>query len=104
MTVKLNLLFSMIGITLLITSCQDNTRTPPQKPDAITPVSNFKKCTDPRPQICTREFRPVCSQVDTGVRCVTTPCPSTEKKTSSNACTACADPKVHGYWLNACPK
>lgn len=102
MKTKLNRLFSMITITLLMISCQDNKPTASPKP--TTPVDNFTKCSEPRPQVCTRDFRPVCGQVDTGVRCVTTPCPSTEKKTFSNACTACADPKVHGYWLNACPK
>ena len=104
MKAKLNILFGTVIVTLLIASCQDNKPTKPQTPDSTSPVGNFTECTDPRPQACTREFRPVCSQVDTGVRCVTTPCPSTENKTSSNACTACADPKVHGYWLSACPE
>lgn len=53
--------------------------------------------------MCTREYRPVCADVDTGIRCITAPCPSTEKKTYSNGCTACADEKVTGYALGACP-
>lgn len=57
---------------------------------------------DDRPQMCTKEYRPVCAEVDNGVRCVTTPCDSTDKKEFGNACTACADPKTHGYWPVPC--
>ncbi len=97
----LRILLGALAITLLTTSCQDNkSKTSNPKPS----MGAYTECKDPRPQACTREFRPVCSNVDTGVRCVTTPCPSTTKKTSSNACTACADPKVYGYWANACPE
>ena len=67
-----------------------------------TEATFHMKCSEPRPQICTREYRPVCATRDTGVRCVTTPCPSTELKTYSNGCTACSDPGVVGYQLNAC--
>ena len=59
-------------------------------------------CKDPRAQMCTREYRPVCATRDTGIHCVTTPCPSTEQVTKSNACSACADAKVHSYVKNAC--
>jgi len=95
---------SAIIAVLFISACQDNKPSNPQTPDPKVPVGIYTECTDPRTQVCTREFRPVCSKVDTGIRCVTTPCPSTENKTSSNACTACADPKVHGYWPSACPE
>lgn len=52
--------------------------------------------------MCTREYFPVCATRDTGVRCVTTPCPSSEEKTYSNGCTACSDVKVLEYRLGAC--
>ncbi len=61
-------------------------------------------CTDPRPQVCTMDYRPVCATRDTGIRCVTTPCPSAEKRTYSNGCGACSDPKVSGYVPEACPE
>ncbi|HMJ16414.1 MAG TPA: hypothetical protein VK524_33600 [Polyangiaceae bacterium] len=63
----------------------------------------FTKC-DPenRPQACTREYRPVCGEVDTGVRCIKAPCPSSEQRTFGNACTACADPKTIGHWPVSC--
>jgi hypothetical protein len=52
--------------------------------------------------VCTREYRAVCAEVDTGVRCVKAPCPSSEPRTFGNACTACADAKTIGYWPVSC--
>ena len=60
------------------------------------------KCKEPRPEICTREYMPVCATKNTGVVCVTTPCPSTEDKTYATGCTACADPKVIKYKQGQC--
>lgn len=60
-------------------------------------------CQEPRSPACTKDYRPVCATVDTGVRCVTTPCPSTTQKTYGNACTACADERVSGYVPGECP-
>ena len=60
------------------------------------------ECSDPRPEMCTRDYRPVCALRDSGIRCVTTPCPSTEWKTYSNGCSACADSEVQGYRPGTC--
>ena len=60
------------------------------------------RCEEPRPEMCTREYRPVCALRDTGIRCVTMPCPSTEWKTYGNACSACADADVIGHVAGAC--
>jgi predicted methyltransferase len=60
-------------------------------------------CEEPRKKACTRDYRPVCAEVDTGVRCIKAPCPSTEKKTFANACSACADAQVLSYTPGACP-
>jgi hypothetical protein len=49
------------------------------------------------------EYAPVCATRDTGIRCITAPCPSSETKTYSNACSACTDPKVSQYVKGACP-
>lgn len=59
-------------------------------------------CSDPRPEMCTREYRPVCASRDSGIRCVTEPCPGTELKTYGNACDACADQSVISYNPGAC--
>jgi alkaline phosphatase D len=48
-------------------------------------------CPEPRPQVCTREYRPVCAQLRDG-----------SFKTYSNGCSACSDPAVTGYREGAC--
>ncbi|RRC98078.1 hypothetical protein [Amphritea balenae] len=45
-----------------------------------------------RPQICTRDYRPVCSQGQQPAM------------TYGNACSACADPSVTGYTPGACSR
>ncbi len=49
-------------------------------------------CATPRPQMCTREYRPACGQRRDGSR-----------KTYGNACTACSDPEVVTQAAGACP-
>ena len=67
-----------------------------------TPHSEYSVCQNPRPKICTREYKPVCATKLTGVQCITVPCPSTEEVSYASACTACADPKVLKYKKGAC--
>jgi hypothetical protein len=69
---------------------------------AVPAASPYVACATPRPQVCTREYRPVCAQVDSGKRCVTVPCDSAVSQTRGNACDACADPKVVGYTPGGC--
>ncbi len=49
-------------------------------------------CADPRPQMCTREYRPACGIHRDGSR-----------KTYSNPCSACADADVVSQAAGACP-
>jgi tetratricopeptide (TPR) repeat protein len=49
-------------------------------------------CADPRPQMCTREYRPACGLRRDGSR-----------RTYGNACTACSDPDVVSQAAGACP-
>jgi len=70
--------------------------------DTSTDLSIETECQNPRPEVCTEEYRPVCALHDTGVRCITTPCASTEWKTYGNACTACSDTDVIGYKQGEC--
>lgn len=60
-------------------------------------------CTEPRPEICTQQYDPVCAEKDTGIRCITTPCPSTDNVTYGNGCSACTDPEVYSYTPGECP-
>lgn len=65
----------------------------------------FTQCdAEHRPEMCTKEYRPVCGEVDNGVRCITTPCDSTDRRTFGNACMACADPKTVGHWPVPCER
>ncbi|HEX9555518.1 MAG TPA: hypothetical protein VF991_03425, partial [Reyranella sp.] len=49
-------------------------------------------CADPRPQMCTREYRPACGLHRDGSR-----------KTYGNPCSACSDPGVVSQAAGACP-
>lgn len=89
----------LISMTLMLTvlvGCGHAADEPPSKALALT------KCSDPRPQMCTMDYRPVCAQRDTGIRCVKAPCPSSEWKTYSNGCSACSDADVSGYRGGSC--
>lgn len=66
------------------------------------PTGDFIFCTSPRPEICTQQYSPVCGTVDTGIRCVTEPCPSEEQVTFTNGCIACSNSSVSGYYLGSC--
>ena len=50
-------------------------------------------CKDPRPQMCTMDYNPVCgiSKDDS-------------KKSYSNGCSACSDSEVVEYYLGTCTK
>lgn len=50
-------------------------------------------CEDPRPQICTMDYRPVCATLEDG-----------STKTYSNGCGACADANVSSWIENSCPE
>ena len=60
------------------------------KPDAAAP--GLVNCTEPRPEMCTMQYDPVCGHLVSGAR-----------KTYGNACNACADKQVKGYQPGACP-
>ncbi len=66
-------------------------------PEQMVQDEGFVQCSTPRPEICYELYQPVCAARDNGLRCVTTPCPSTEIATYSNDCKACADPAVQGF-------
>ena len=79
---------------------------PAPPPPADAPKQENKApvmCTEPRPEACAQIYEPVCATRDTGVRCITTPCPSSEEVTKGNACSACSDPKVISYVQGECP-
>lgn len=68
----------------------------------ISSIKTVHTCKEPRSQMCTKEYRPVCAEIDTTIRCIKAPCPSTKSVTKSNACVACADKGVYSYVAGAC--
>ena len=82
MKMILNVLI-VVGFFVNLTACSSN---------IITPVNNTI-CKEPRPEICTMNYMPVCGLQN-----------NKEYKTYSNACTACSDSDVISYVENACKK
>ncbi len=68
----------------------------------INSIKTVHSCKEPRTPMCTKEYRPVCAEIDTGIRCFKAPCPSTKSVTKSNACVACADTNVFSFIEGAC--
>jgi len=58
--------------------------------DTKSPVK-LQDCEEPRPQVCTMDYRPVCASLSDG-----------SSKTFSNGCSACADSRVEGWHDGAC--
>lgn len=68
---------------------------------SVSYADNYQECPprDERGEMCPDVYQPVCAERDTGVRCVMAPCAgATEMKNYSNACYACADLDVYGYY------
>lgn len=53
--------------------------------------AGFAACVEPRPEVCTMQYDPVCGKMTDG-----------SSKTYSNACVACSDHLVTGYLKGAC--
>lgn len=64
----------------------------------------LQQCPDTARKVknCSTEARKVCAEVDTGIRCVRAPCPSTAQQTYDNPCLACQNTNVRGYWPISC--
>lgn len=92
-------------LCLFISACQEkgSQETAGEISQPEDAAQSLIQCPDNRPEVCTQIYQPVCGLVDTGIRCITTPCPSAEYKTFGNACTACSDKNVTGYSEGECP-
>lgn len=55
-------------------------------------LPDMDACTEPRPQICTADYRPVCGRRDDGMLAL-----------YANACSACSDASVVGFAEGPCP-
>jgi len=83
-------LFLLVSLSLLTASCATSDKTMEEKhkePGAMDLII----CTEPRPQICTREYDPVCATLQDG-----------NVKTYATGCTSCSDDAVKGYRPGEC--
>ncbi len=76
----------LVFVSMLISACAGY-----GEKDVSPLTQELIACKEPRPQICTQEYNPVCATYKNG-----------SKKTGSTACTACSDSKVLGYTKRAC--
>lgn len=86
--------FCTFTLSMTLNGCSANTST------EITSLgkgdskkNNVTICTEPRPQICTREYKPVCAKLSDG-----------SVKTYATGCTACSNPDIVSYVEGPCAK
>ena len=84
---SISLLLVMLA---LISGCQSDVNSDQSRPDSELEVV-MEMCMDPRPQICTMEFVPVCGVRDGG-----------EKESFPNGCGACSNQGIVGYLPGEC--
>ena len=70
------------------------TDNPPAEDSVPAPgdIPGLSLCAEPRPEICTQQYAPVCGVHRDGTR-----------KTYSNSCMACGDPEIVGSLPGECP-
>ncbi len=75
--------FSSLALLMWLTACA--------APAPLAPESTVIECSEPRPQVCTMEYNPVCAHLSGG-----------GQKEFASACNACASDAVGGYVSGAC--
>lgn len=91
--------FAALGLSVLLAACGVNQPPAPEPPleapSEVLPIIEIPReegvCTEPRPQICTMEYQPVCALREDG-----------QRETMSSPCNACADVAVVRYTPGAC--
>ena len=84
-------MFSLVPISILLIGCATTVEEDNNKINNEPGALDLILCEEPRPQICTREYDPVCATLEDG-----------STKTGSTGCTSCSDPAVVGYVKGAC--
>jgi len=82
---KRNLIIATIS--LLLGACASGSS------DKTLAVEGATVCEDPRPQVCTMDYTPVCGTLQ-----------DDSVKTYPNGCGACADTNVKSWVADACPE
>jgi hypothetical protein len=81
----------MKSLFVLIVFCLMGCAAVTGEQSSLTENKKLTICTDPRPEVCTMEYRPVCGERKDG-----------SHKTYSNGCNACSDHEVIGYIEGEC--
>ncbi|MFV2005710.1 MAG: hypothetical protein ACC650_10910 [Gammaproteobacteria bacterium] len=85
---KIPVKFLLISSSLFLVACAAYS----EKNDMHEPGAlDLILCEEPRPQICTREYDPVCATLG-----------DSSTKTGATGCTACSDSNVVGYKMGEC--
>ena len=90
---KFRYILFRLMIALLICPCLTLTgcSTIPDTEKVKSTESKITVCTEPRPQICTLQYQPVCATKKDGT-----------EKTYATGCTACSDKQVVNYREGIC--
>ena len=84
-------LFLPVSLSLLSIACATTNDEMNKKKDYEPGELDLIICEEPRPQIFTREYNPVCATLKDG-----------GARTGSTGCTSCSDSDVVGYKMGAC--
>lgn len=76
---------SVCALTIILAGCSSLESQSPTAPSETI-------CPEPRPQICTMDYTPVCGLSNSG-----------DKRTYSNGCAACGDDEIRAYQPDRCP-
>lgn len=92
MTRLLLIQLALLASIVFVSGCNNSAAT--SEPDqavveTANPIPN--RCTDPRPQMCTQQYDPVCATLQDG-----------SQKTYATGCTACSDANVAGWLPGEC--
>jgi len=80
----------LLAMFVLVSGCQSDGKNNQAGADSDA-VSELEMCVDPRPQICTMEYVPVCGVRDGG-----------EKESFPSGCGACSNNEIVGYLSGEC--
>jgi len=78
-------LLMLLWFTLTLAACAYSDKNNTTEPEALI------TCKEPRPQICTREYNPVCATLKDG-----------STQTMATGCTACSNYQITAYEMGQC--
>jgi hypothetical protein len=84
--------FIVLSLLLITVACESTIAQNKNSNDSSKEIA-IVTCTEPRPQICTNEYKPVCATLENG-----------KNEIYATGCTACADKFVISYRKDVCEK